>query len=36
MDSDFFLADLFVDDHNTQSIGDDESIKSDLFVVFDN
>lgn len=36
MDSDFFLADLFVDDHNTQSIGDDESVKSDLFVVFDN
>lgn len=36
MDSDFFLADLFVDDHNTQNIGDDESVKSDLFVVFDN
>lgn len=36
MDSDFFLADLFVDDHNTQSIGDDESVKSDLFVVFEN
>ena len=36
MDSDFFLADLFVDDHNTQTIGDDETVKSDLFVVFDN
>lgn len=36
MDSDFFLADLFVDDHNTQNIGDDESVKSDLFVIFEN
>ncbi len=36
LDSDFFLADLFVDDNNTQMISDDESIKSDLFVIFEN
>lgn len=36
LDSDFFLADLFIDDRNTVSIADDESIKNDLFVVFEN
>lgn len=36
LDTDFFLADLFVEDHNTKSIADDESIKKDLFVIFEN
>jgi len=36
LDSDFFLADLFVDDRNTIAIADDETVKNDLFVVFDN
>jgi hypothetical protein len=36
LDSDFFLADLFVDDRNTINVNDDESVKSDLFVIFDN
>lgn len=36
LDSDFFIADLFVDDNNTQMISDDQSIKSDLFVIFEN
>lgn len=36
LDTDFFLADLFVDDHNTSTISDDESIKKDLFVIFEN
>ena len=35
LDSDFFLADLFVDDRNTQTINDDESVKNDLFVTFE-
>jgi len=34
LDSDFYLADLFVDDQNTTSIDDDVSVKDDLFVVF--
>jgi len=34
LDSDFYLADLFVDDRNTAAIDDDVSIKDDLFVVF--
>jgi hypothetical protein len=34
LDSDFFLADLFVDDKNTTTIEDDTTIKDDLFVVF--
>lgn len=36
LDADFFLADLFVDDKNTQIIIDDESVKLDLFVIFRN
>jgi hypothetical protein len=36
LDSDFFLADLFVDDKNTQSLEDDKSIRDNLFVVFQN
>lgn len=36
LDSDFYLADLFVDDKNTKSIGDDSSIRDGLFVVFQN
>jgi len=36
LDSDFFLADLFVNDKDTQKISDDESVKSDLFVIFEN
>ena len=34
LDSDFYLADLFVDDKDTQSITDDFSIRDNLFVVF--
>jgi hypothetical protein len=36
LDSDFFLADLFVDDKDTQNIEDDLSIRDSLFVVFQN
>jgi hypothetical protein len=36
LDSDFFLADLFVDDKGTISIDDDTPIKDELFVVFKN
>ena len=36
LDSDFFLADLFVDDRNTIAIADDETVKNDFFVVFEN
>jgi len=36
LDSDFYLADLFVDDKNTATIKDDVSIREDLFVVFKN
>ena len=36
MDSDFYLADLFVDDRDTQGIDDDLSIRDSLFVVFQN
>ena len=35
-DNDFYLADLFVDDNDTQAIDDDRSIRDNLFVVFDN
>ncbi|SDE73125.1 hypothetical protein [Riemerella columbipharyngis] len=35
LDSDFFLADLFVDDRDTQNIEDDTSIRDNLFVIFD-
>ena len=34
LDSDFFLADLFVDDRDTVSVHDDISIRESLFVVF--
>ena len=36
LDSDFYLADLFVDDKDTQSISDDQTIRENLFVVFQN
>lgn len=36
LDSDFYLADLFVDDRDTNKIDDDSSIRDNLFVVFQN
>lgn len=36
LDSDFYLADLFVDDKNTQEIDDDQTIRESLFVVYKN
>jgi hypothetical protein len=36
LDSDFYLADLFVDDKDTQTIEDDLSIRENLFVMFQN
>lgn len=36
LDSDFYLADLFVDDHDTTTIEDDTALKEELFVVFKN
>ena len=36
LDSDFYLADLFVDDNDTQNIEDDKTIRDNLFVVFQN
>ncbi len=36
LDSDFYLADLFVDDKDTQTIEDDQSIRDSLFVVYQN
>ena len=36
LDSDFYLADLFVDDHDTQTIDDDTPLKNELFIVFRN
>ena len=36
LDSDFYLADLFVDDKDTQKIEDDTSIRESLFVIFQN
>lgn len=36
LDSDFYLADLFVDDKDTQSIDDDLTIRDSLFVVYQN
>ncbi len=36
LDSDFYLADLFVDDKDTQNIEDDLTIRDSLFVVFQN
>ena len=35
-DSDFYLADLFVDDRDTSKIEDDSSIRDNLFVIFQN
>ena len=35
-DSDFYLADLFVDDKDTQNIEDDSTIRNNLFVVYQN
>jgi len=35
-DSDFYLADLFVDDKDTQNIEDDLTIRDNLFVVYQN
>ncbi|MFN5006372.1 MAG: hypothetical protein ACK5GO_02640 [Ignavibacteria bacterium] len=34
VDSDFYLADLFVDDKDTPSMDDDTPVKDELFVVF--
>ena len=36
LDSDFYLADLFVDDKDTQKIDDDFTLRDNLFVVFQN
>ncbi len=36
LDADFYLADLFVDDHNTQTLDDDNSIRQNLFVIYQN
>ena len=36
LDSDFYLADLFIDDKNTNKIDDDNSVRDSLFVVFQN
>lgn len=35
-DSDFYLADIFVNDNDTQNIEDDLTIRDHLFVVFEN
>ncbi len=36
LDSDFYLADLFVDDKDTQQIEDDTTIRDNLFVIYEN
>jgi hypothetical protein len=36
LDSDFYLADLFVDDKDTNRIEDDSTIRESLFVIFQN
>lgn len=36
LDSDFYLADLFVDDKDTQKIADDTTIRDNLFVIYEN
>jgi len=36
LDSDFYLADLFVDDKDTQKTDDDSTIRDNLFVIFQN
>ena len=35
LDSDFFLADLFVDDQDTVAIADDVAVRKELFVTFE-
>lgn len=35
-DNDFYLADLFIDDNDTQNIDDDLTIRDNLFVVYQN
>jgi hypothetical protein len=36
LDSDFYLADLFVDDKDTNKIEDDSTIRENLFVIYEN
>lgn len=36
LDNDFYFADIFVDDKNTQSIDDDLTTRDNLFVIFQN
>ena len=36
LDNDFYLADLFVDDKDTQNIEDDTTLRDNLFVVYEN
>ncbi|WP_018676692.1 hypothetical protein [Riemerella columbina] len=36
LDSDFYLADIFVDDKDTQKLDDDTSIRDSLFVIYQN
>lgn len=36
LDRDFYLADLFVDDKDTQNIEDDSTIRDSLFVIYQN
>jgi hypothetical protein len=36
IDSDFYLADLFVDDQNTAATEDDTPLKNELFIVYQN
>ncbi len=36
LDSDFYLADLFVDDKDTSRIEDDTTIRDNLFVIYEN
>ncbi|MDY3338613.1 hypothetical protein PG279_05410 [Riemerella anatipestifer] len=36
LDSDFYLADIFVDDKDTQKLEDDTSIRDSLFVIYEN
>ena len=36
LDSDFYLADLFVDDKDTQKLDDDLTVRNNLFVIYQN
>ena len=36
LDSDFYLADLFVDDKDTHKIDDDTTVRDNLFVIYEN